>query len=31
MKNLAMAGGLFFLMLHGAGCISLDHAIENNI
>ena len=28
MKNLAMAGGLFFLMLHGAGRISLDHAIE---
>ncbi|EQA3400454.1 DoxX family protein, partial [Acinetobacter baumannii] len=27
-KNLAMAGGLFFLMLHGAGRISLDHAIE---
>ncbi|HFF4937864.1 TPA: DoxX family protein, partial [Acinetobacter baumannii] len=25
---LAMAGGLFFLMLHGAGRISLDHAIE---
>ncbi|EOV5432257.1 DoxX family protein, partial [Acinetobacter baumannii] len=23
-----MAGGLFFLMLHGAGRISLDHAIE---
>ncbi|EPG2042257.1 DoxX family protein, partial [Acinetobacter baumannii] len=22
------AGGLFFLMLHGAGRISLDHAIE---
>ena len=28
MKNLAMAGGLFFFMLHGAGRISLDHAIE---
>ena len=28
MKNLAMTGGLFFLMLHGAGKFSLDHAIE---
>ena len=28
MKNLAMAGGLFFLMLHGAGKFSLDAAIE---
>ena len=28
MKNLAMAGGFFFLMAHGAGRISLDHAIE---
>lgn len=28
MKNFAMAGGLFFLMLHGAGKISLDAAIE---
>lgn len=28
MKNLAMSGGLLFLMLHGAGRISLDHAIE---
>lgn len=28
MKNFAMAGGLFFLMLHGAGKFSLDHAIE---
>lgn len=28
MKNFAMAGGLFFLMLHGAGKISLDHLIE---
>lgn len=28
MKNFAMAGGLFFLMLHGAGRISLEHAIE---
>ncbi|AXY55381.1 DoxX family protein [Acinetobacter chinensis] len=30
MKNLAMTGGLFFLMLHGAGKFSLDHMIENN-
>lgn len=28
MKNLAMSGGLLFLMLHGAGRLSLDHAIE---
>lgn len=28
MKNFAMAGGLFFLMLHGAGKISLDHLME---
>ncbi|ENW96828.1 DoxX family protein [Acinetobacter sp. NIPH 298] len=28
MKNLAMSGGLFYLMLHGAGRFSLDHAIE---
>ena len=28
MKNLSMAGGLFFLMLHGAGRFSLDHRIE---
>ncbi|WP_130804023.1 DoxX family protein [Acinetobacter ihumii] len=28
MKNFAMAGGLFFLMLHGAGKFSLDAAIE---
>ena len=27
-KNFAMAGGLFFLMLHGAGKMSLDHLIE---
>lgn len=27
MKNFAMAGGLFFLMLHGAGKMSLDHLI----
>lgn len=28
MKNFAMAGGLFFLMLHGAGKFSLDALIE---
>ncbi|WP_445114589.1 DoxX family protein [Acinetobacter sp. WZC-1] len=28
MKNMVMAGGIFFLMLHGAGKISLDAAIE---
>ena len=28
MKNFAMAGGLFFLMLHGAGKMSLDHLME---
>ncbi|MBJ9986970.1 DoxX family protein [Acinetobacter sp. S40] len=28
MKNFAMSGGLFFLMLHGAGKFSLDAAIE---
>ena len=28
MKNFAMAGGLFLLMLHGAGKMSLDHLIE---
>lgn len=28
MKNFAMSGGLFFLMLHGAGKMSLDHLIE---
>ncbi|OTG85149.1 DoxX family protein [Acinetobacter sp. ANC 4648] len=28
MKNMAMAGGLLFLMLHGAGKFSLDHLIE---
>lgn len=28
MKNIAMSGGLFFLMLHGAGKISIDHVIE---
>ncbi|NAR98616.1 DoxX family protein [Acinetobacter haemolyticus] len=29
MKNLAMAGGLFYLMLYGAGRLSLEHKIEN--
>lgn len=28
MKNFAMAGGLFFLMLHGAGRFSFDHLFE---
>jgi len=28
MKNFAMAGGLLFLILHGAGKMSLDHLIE---
>lgn len=28
MKNFAMAGGLFFLMLHGAGKFSVDALIE---
>lgn len=28
MKNFAMAGGLFFLMLHGAGKFSVDYMIE---
>lgn len=28
MKNLAMAGGLLYIMLYGAGRISIDHAIE---
>lgn len=28
MKNLAMAGGLFFLVMHGAGKFSIDHIIE---
>jgi putative oxidoreductase len=28
MKNLAMSGGLFYLMLHGAARLSLDHMIE---
>ena len=28
MKNFAIAGGLFFLMLHGAGKMSIDHLIE---
>ncbi|OTG96510.1 DoxX family protein [Acinetobacter sp. ANC 3832] len=28
MKNLSMTGGLFILMLYGAGKLSIDHAIE---
>ena len=28
MKNMAMTGGLLFLMLHGAGKFSLDHHID---
>ncbi len=28
MKNLSIAGGLFFVMLHGAGKLSIDHLIE---
>jgi len=28
MKNMAMTGGLLFLMLHGAGKFSVDHVIE---
>ena len=28
MKNFAMTGVLFFLMLHGAGKFSIDHIIE---
>ena len=28
MKNIAMAGGLFYLMLYGASKFSIDHAIE---
>ena len=28
MKNMAMTGGLLFLMLHRAGKFSLDHNIE---
>ncbi|WP_180172272.1 DoxX family protein [Acinetobacter sp. YH12023] len=30
MKNLAMSGGLLFLMLHGAGQFSFDHWIEKS-
>ncbi len=30
MKNLAMSGGLLFLMLHGAGKFSFDHWIEKS-
>ncbi len=28
MKNMAMTGGLLFLMLHGAGKFSIDYMIE---
>ncbi len=28
MKNLAMAGGLFYIMLYGVGRLSLDHLLE---
>lgn len=28
MKNIAMSGGLFFIMMHGVGKISIDHFIE---
>ncbi len=28
MKNLSIAGGLFFVMLHGAGKLSIDHLVE---
>ena len=28
MKNLSMAGGLFFVMLHGAGKLSIDYLVE---
>lgn len=28
MKNLAMAGGLLFLVMHGAGKLSIDHLFE---
>ncbi len=28
MKNLSIAGGLFFVLLHGAGKLSIDHLIE---
>ena len=28
MKNLSIAGGLFFVMLQGAGKLSIDHFIE---
>jgi len=29
MKNLTMAGGIFLLVVHGAGRLSLDHWIQN--
>ncbi len=28
MKNLSIAGGLFFVMLHGAGKLSIDYLVE---
>ncbi|MDY6457372.1 DoxX family protein [Acinetobacter faecalis] len=28
MKNLSIAGGLFFVMLHGAGKLSVDYLVE---
>lgn len=28
MKNLAMAGGLFYIVLYGVGRLSLDHLLE---
>ena len=28
MKNLAMAGGLFYILLYGVGRLSLDHLLE---
>lgn len=28
MKNMAMTGGLLFLMLHGAGKFSMDNMLE---
>jgi len=30
MKNMAMTGGLLFLMLHGAGKFSVDYRIEKS-
>ncbi|WP_180061031.1 MULTISPECIES: DoxX family protein [unclassified Acinetobacter] len=28
MKNIGLAGGFFYIMLYGAGKISLDHLLE---